>query len=96
MRERKRYLLLKAPRSGKLGGRPAGGLQKRVEKALLDFLGILGVAEAGPQFIEKKGFLILSIDHLSLEKVRTALVFAGIKCLGVSGTIEALMSKFSK
>jgi len=96
MRERKRYLLLKSPRSGKQGGKPAGGLQKKVETAILKYIGELGYAKAGPQFIFKGKHLILSISHEVLNDVRAALAMKKIECLGVSGTIEALMEKFGK
>ena len=83
MRERKRYLLLKTD-------------EAKVEKAILRFVGELGYAKANPQFINKGGYLILSISHLMLDEVRASLSLSNIKVFGVSGTIEALMEKFGK
>ena len=83
MRERNRYLLLKTD-------------QKKVEKAVLKYVGELGYAKAGPQFITKGNYLILRISHEMLNDVRSALTFSNIQCFGVSGTIEALMGKFGK
>ena len=84
MRENRRYLLLNTNN------------KKKVEKAILDFVGLLGWAKAGPQFIEQKGEFILSINHDSLDNIRVALEMSGIKCLGVSGTIKKLKEKFVK
>jgi len=81
LREKKRYLLLK-------------GDKKKVEKAILDFLGVLGYAKAGPLFISQNNYLILSVAHNMLEEVRTALSLEGISPIGVSGTIAKLKAKF--
>ena len=81
MRERKRYLLLKST-------------PKKVESAILKYVGELGYAKAGPQFISKGKYIILSISNEVLNEVRAALAMKKIECLGVSGTIEALMEKF--
>lgn len=83
MRERRRYLLLKSQ-------------QKKVENAILKYIGELGYAKANPMFIQKGNYLILSISHDQLNDVRAGLALASIECLGVSGTIEALMEKFGK
>ncbi len=93
MRERKRYLLMKDSRSGMQDRRPAGGLQKKVEKAILRFVGELGYAKANPMFIHKGNYLILSINHDLLDEIRTSLSLSNIQVLRVSGTIEALMEK---
>jgi len=84
MRERKRYLLLKKTN------------EKKVEKAILRYVGELGYAKANPQFISKQTYLILSISHDMLNDIRTSLALSNINVLGVSGTIEALMEKFGK
>ncbi|MFC1686251.1 ribonuclease P protein component 2 [Nanoarchaeota archaeon] len=83
LRESKRYLLINAP-------------QKKVEKAILNFIGILGWSKAGPQFIKANSHLILSVERKSLDDTRTALELAGINVLGVSGTINKLKQKFLK
>ena len=83
MRENRRYLLLKAD-------------SKKVEKALMKFVGELGWAKANPIFVPADRHLILSISHLMLDDVRSGLELSGIKVLGVSGTIDSLKSKFLK
>ena len=83
MRENKRYLLVKAP-------------QKKIEKALMRFIGELGWAKANPMFISSESQMIVSINHHSLDDVRAGLELSGIHCLGVSGTINKLKEKFQK
>ena len=68
--------------------------KKKIEKAILDYIGVLGWAKAAPQFIEEKNGPVLAINHDSLDNVRAALELAGINCLGVSGTIKKLKDKF--
>ncbi len=70
--------------------------RKKVEKAILEFVGVLGWAKAAPQFIEEKDGPILAINHDCLDNVRAALELGGINCLGVSGTIKKLKEKFIK
>ncbi len=74
MRENKRYILTD---KGK----------EQVEKAILDFIGILGYGKAGISFISDK---ILAVNRKEVDKVRGALVLARIKVLRVSGTIKGL------
>ena len=81
MREKKRYFLLKEIN------------EKKIEKAILKFVGELGYAEANPQFVHKQPYLILSVNHFMLDKIRTSLALSGISVIRVSGTIEALMEK---
>lgn len=78
MRENRRYLLLNK------------NDKKKVEKAVLDFIGQLGWAKAGPQFIESKKGLILSINAKTLDEVRASLELANIHVVKVSGTINKL------
>ena len=82
----KRYLLLEAD------------AKEKVEKAILDYLGILGFAKASPNFVRIKtkaksklaDKLILSINRKENERVRAAFALAGIKILRVSGTLKGL------
>ena len=83
-RDNRRYLLLSVNN------------RKKTEKAIIDFIGILGWARAAPSFLEDKGNLILAINHDTLDNIRTALELSGINCLGVSGTIKKLKDKFIK
>ena len=71
------------------------GEKEKVEKALLEFLGILGVAKANPSVIwtkNRKG--ILSFNRKYADDIKTALIFSGIHTLGISGTINKLRQKF--
>ena len=74
MRENKRYLEIEA-------GKEA------VEKAILDYIGILGYSKASPVFISNN---ILAVNRESLDSVRASLSLARIKIKRVSGTIKGL------
>lgn len=74
MRENKRYILTD---KGK----------EQVEKAILDFIGILGYGKAGISFISDK---ILACNREEVDKIRGALVSAGIRVIRVSGTIKGV------
>jgi len=73
MRENKRYLLIDASK-------------EEVEKAILDYLGILGYSKAGVSWMSN----ILAVNRESLEKIRASLGLAGIKVKRVSGNIKGL------
>ncbi len=77
-REKKRYLLLK----GK-------NLKREVDKALKEFIGILGLGEASPKWIKEN---VLSINRNSLEKVKASFAIhkEKIEVLRVSGTLKGL------
>ncbi|MEK6872699.1 MAG: hypothetical protein AABW90_01650 [Nanoarchaeota archaeon] len=80
-RERKRYLLIKGKDTSK----------KNIEDAILEFIGVLGFAEASPSFIKTdKEKVVLSINRKSLDKVRTSFLLSGkdIKIIKVSGSIN--------
>ncbi len=90
LRENKRYLaLLVKPGSNEL-------IKKKLEKAVLAFLGEFGYSEAAPSLIEtgktrkEKSYAILSINRGSVEKVKSAFLMKGINCIGVSGTIKGV------
>ncbi len=76
----RRYLLLQA--KGK----------EEVEKAILDYIGILGYAKAKPFFVSGKKETILAVDRSSVSDVRAAFELspADIKVLRVSGTLKGL------
>jgi RNase P/RNase MRP subunit POP5 len=73
MRENKRYLIV-------------DGKKEDMEKAILDFIGILGYAKAGVMFIGN----ILAVNREMLDEVRSALLLAGLNIKRVSGTISGL------
>ena len=74
MRENKRYMLVD---KGK----------EEVERAILDFIGILGYAKAGISFPAGN---IVACNREEVDKVRGALVAAGINVRRVSGSIKGL------
>ena len=85
MKENKRYLSIR----GK-------NLNENIEKAILDFIGILGMSKAGFRWIKTgKDFAIISINREALDKVRASFcVFAEkISVENVSGTLKGLMGK---
>ena len=80
-RTRERYLLLET------------NSKEEVEKAILDYLEILGYAKASPSFIKNpKSNIILSINRESINDIRAAfeITNANIKILRVSGTLKGL------
>jgi len=79
-RIKKRYILLE-------------GKKEDIEKAILDYIGILGYAKASPIFIEKRGNrIILAIDRKELDKVKASFAISDkeIKTIRVSGTLKGL------
>lgn len=82
-REKKRYLLLE--------GRDAS--KENIERAVLDYTGVLGFAKASPQIVKKtaKG-VIIAINRKELDKVRASFLMSGkdIQVKKVSGAIGNL------
>lgn len=68
------------------------GKKEDIEKAILEYIGILGWAKATPVFIRKEDKIILSIERKSLSDVRAAfeLYPEKIRVLKVSGTLKGL------
>ncbi len=63
----------------------------KIEKAILDYLGVLGFAKAS--YVKVKFFdgkIIGSVLRGELENVRAGLGLAGISILRVSGTLKGL------
>ena len=79
-RIKRRYLLIEAKS------------KDEIEKTILDYIGILGWADAAPQFVESEKNFILAIERKSLTNVRASfeLSLAKIKVLRVSGTLKGL------
>mgnify|MGYP001588456183 CR=1 FL=1 len=66
-----------------------------VEKAVLDYVGILGWAKASPIFVEggkKEGRMVLAIDRGEINNVKAAFEASPlkIKTIKASGTIKGL------
>lgn len=82
LKEKKHYLVFQ-------------GDKDKADKALLEFLGILGYAKASPMLIEsKKDKGIISFNSKYADEVKSALVFYGLHTLGISGTIKRAKQKF--
>jgi len=77
MREKKRYLLLE-----KIN-------RDVVEKAILDYIGILGYGGACPVWVKGREN-ILAVNREQVDKVKAALLLANIKVKKVSGTLKSL------
>ena len=80
MRENKRYLLVK----GKVGD---------VEKAILDFVGVLGMSKTGLGWIKKdKNSAVISVNREAVNSVRASLCVWPEKMIveKVSGTLRGL------
>jgi len=85
MREKKRYLLLK----GK-------NLKSNVDKAILDFIGALGMSKACPNWIKlSRNSGILAVNRKALNHVKASFgVFSDkIVIEKVSGTLKGLGEK---
>jgi len=82
MRENKRYLLVE----GK-------NLKENIEKAILEFIGVLGMSKTGLGFIKTdKNSAIISVNREEVDKVRASLcVFPEkMQVKRVSGTLKGL------
>lgn len=81
----RRYLLVK-------------GSKDDVERALLEYLGILGWSRAAPVIESHNGNLIIAVNRSEIEHVRAAcaLYAKKISVLGVSGTLKGLEKKYTK
>jgi len=79
LRVKRRYLLIE-------------GKKEDIEKALLDYLGILGWAKASPFFVRGD---VLAINREEIEQVRAAFEVCreNIKIKKVSGTLKGLGNK---
>jgi len=64
--------------------------REKIEKAILDYIGVLGFAKSNFLFLEIKNRLLGSCTRESLEEIRASLAWKGIKIQKVSGTIKGL------
>ena len=84
-KENKRYLLVK----GK-------DLKKNVEKAILEFVGVLGLSKCGLSFIKSdKETYIICVNREAVDSVRASLVVfpEKMEVVKVSGTLKGLNGK---
>ncbi len=82
MRENKRYLLIE----GK-------NLKKNIEKAILDFIGILGMSKVGLGWIKiNSNSVIISINREMVDSVRASLCVwpEKMEVKKISGTLKCL------
>ena len=82
-REKKRYLLIK--------GKDADN--KNIDEAILEFIGVLGYAEASPQVIKSgKNLAVLAVNTKSLNKIRASFMLSNkdLNIVKVSGTLKKL------
>ena len=78
-REKKRYVLIKGKDANK----------KVIDEVILEFIGVLGYAEASPQVVKSdKSKVVLSINRKSLDKVRASFIVSGknLEIIKVSGS----------
>ena len=83
MRENKRYLLVE-------------GEVADVEKAILDFIGVLGMSKAGLGWIKKgKNCAVIAVNRGSVNHVRASFAVwpEKIEVKKVSGTLKSLRGK---
>ncbi len=94
LREKKRYLL-------------ARGSRESIEKAILEFIGVLGYAKSGIKFVKVKegklkqlklkpgesGKSVFAVNREKLNEIRASLMFKNINILRVSGTLKGLEKK---
>jgi RNase P/RNase MRP subunit POP5 len=92
MRENKRYLLVKCEK--------ICDIRENIEKAILDFSGVLGMSKVGLSFIETKensgkNSAIICINRQAVDLVRGALCVwpTKMEVLRVSGTLTGLRGK---
>lgn len=76
LREKKRYLLLETDVS-----------RKDIEKAILNYIGTLGYAKSGFQFIRND---IIAVNREMLNEIRGALALTDIKVKRVSGSLKKI------
>ena len=70
--------------------------KEKVERAILEYVGILGWAKASPVFVNsKEKEIILSINREEISRVRAALSLSkdNIRVKRVSGTLKGLKRK---
>jgi RNase P/RNase MRP subunit POP5 len=84
LRVKRRYLLIKSSKD-------------KVEKTILDYIGILGWAKASPIFVkhDRPGECILSVDRGAINDIRASFAIdaGNIQVARVSGTLKGLRVK---
>ena len=88
LREKKRYIVFELQ---------GNNVFPAIEKALNDFLGILGMSKVNPVIMKdkyngKRG--IIRINHAYKDETITALALANAKVVGVSGILNKAEEKY--
>jgi|SRR3989344_2924953 len=81
LKENKRYLLIDSDN------------KKKIEKALIEYLGIKEFSRLGLVFLSINNKPVLAINREKLYDTRAALCLAGIRTLRVFGTLKKLKEK---
>jgi len=66
--------------------------ESRIKNILMDYLGILDYAKAGPKIISLGSKTAVSIERDFVNAAKTAFVLSKIKVLRVSGTLKKAKS----
>jgi len=81
-RDNRRYLLIQEQDN------------EKIEKAILDYIGILGFAKSAYLKVKQEnGKTISAVKREELEKVKASLALAGLPVLRISGTLKGLERK---
>ena len=80
VRDKRRYIIIDSA-------------SEKAEKAILDYVGILGFAKSSFKKVYKKDLEknIISVKRESLENVKAGLTLAGINIQKISGTLKGLV-----
>ncbi|MEI6058421.1 MAG: hypothetical protein WCP89_01490 [archaeon] len=84
-RDNRRYFIVSSLNAGDVSN-------EKIEKAILDYVGVLGMARSAYMFVKKKNEkkIVGSCSRESLNDVRASLAFYGMRIDKVSGTIKGL------
>ena len=87
MREKKRYMLI--------SGSKGTNIKESVEKAILDFIGVLGMAKSQLEWVKQdrgKNTIVIAVNRKSVDYVRASLAVVPEKIIveRVSGTLKGL------
>jgi RNase P/RNase MRP subunit POP5 len=65
-----------------------------VEKAVLKYLGVFGLAKSGLIFVaSNNGKCVFAADRKMVNCIKSAVSFSGLKCLYVSGVVHKAKEK---
>lgn len=82
-KENKRYLLIRGKDADK----------ENIDNTILEFIGVLGYAEASPMIIKSgKENVVLAVNTKSLDRIRASFILSNkdLNIVKVSGTIKKL------